>query len=85
MTRRAEELAQRKLIAIGGDPNAIVEQSIERGWKGLFPLDTVKRGAFGRGPQLTEAGLLPEVQAWLDQQTDIGPQGGVIEGECHEV
>ena len=39
MTDRAEQLALSKLAKMDGSPNAIIEQSIERGWKGLFPVD----------------------------------------------
>lgn len=41
LTPRGRELALKtlgKLKAEGGDPLAIIEQSIERGWKGLFPV-----------------------------------------------
>lgn len=41
MTPRAEELALRKLAALrtdGNDPVKVIEQSLEYGWKGLFPL-----------------------------------------------
>ena len=40
-TTRARELSLRKLTQLhdtGHDPRAVIEQSIERGWTGLFPL-----------------------------------------------
>lgn len=42
LTRHAEQLLLGKLVKLGlegYDLNAVVEQSIERGWKGLFPLN----------------------------------------------
>ena len=42
MTDRAAELMRKKLMKIyegeAHPPNAVLEQSIERGWKGVFPL-----------------------------------------------
>jgi hypothetical protein len=48
-TARAQELSLKsleRLHADGNDPTAVIEQSIERGWTGLFPLKTQKQ--FGR-------------------------------------
>lgn len=42
LTSRGAELLVGKLerlIAEGNDPKAVIEQSIERGWKGFFPID----------------------------------------------
>jgi hypothetical protein len=38
MTPHAERLVLGKLEALGGNPEALVEQAIERGWKTVFPL-----------------------------------------------
>lgn len=46
-THRARELSLltlTKLRDAGGDPVAIIEQSIERGWTGLFPLKAPEQG-----------------------------------------
>lgn len=48
-SRRAQELSLRKLEALraeGFQPTAVIEQSIERGWTGLFPL----KGTNGNAP-----------------------------------
>lgn len=37
-------LQAKQLTDIGGDPNAVIEQSIRNGWKGLFPLKTASTG-----------------------------------------
>ena len=47
MSRKAEQLILRKLQAFmdaGQNPEEIINQSIEHGWKGVFPLngDTTK-------------------------------------------
>lgn len=53
MTERAQELAIMKLAKINretGQPkNAIIEQSIERGWKGLFEIKNDGKGKSGWG------------------------------------
>jgi hypothetical protein len=88
MTRRAEELAQAKLQTLGGDPNEIVEQSIERGWKGLFPLDqgrtTGRRGAHIELDPAT--GLSAGAAEWLRRQDDVDTgTNNIIDGSCtHE-
>jgi hypothetical protein len=44
-TSKARELSLKtleRLHAEGNDPTAVIEQSIERGWTGLFPLKTEK-------------------------------------------
>lgn len=38
MTADAVRLQTAFLAEQGGDPNAIIEQSIRNGWQGLFPL-----------------------------------------------
>ena len=50
-TRKAQELSLRtldRLRADGHEPRTVIEQSIERGWSGLFP---VKAGDTRAGPQ----------------------------------
>ncbi len=50
-TARARELSLRKLTRLrdeGHDPRAVIEQSIERGWTGLFPLKEEKPNAAPR-------------------------------------
>jgi len=58
MTARAESLLAKRLqemVAEGQDAAKVVEQSIERGWKGLFPVDGVKSQRGGRRePTLAE-------------------------------
>jgi hypothetical protein len=47
LTAKAEELALRTLAGLrekGHDPRAVIEQSIERGWKGLFPVQEQSNG-----------------------------------------
>jgi hypothetical protein len=42
LTPRAEKLLLTKLTGLcadGSDPNALVDRSIEHGWRGLFPLN----------------------------------------------
>jgi hypothetical protein len=51
MRRQHERLAELK--AMGHDPNAVILQSIERGWSGLFELKR-QTGPLGRAPTLTE-------------------------------
>ncbi|WP_103035289.1 helix-turn-helix domain-containing protein [Castellaniella caeni] len=44
---RAKQLSLRTLSRLhdqGHDPTAVIERSIERGWTGLFPLDSDRRG-----------------------------------------
>lgn len=55
MTDKAEELALRTLEGLmgqGHDPRAVIEQSIERSWKGLFPLKDYQGN--GNGTARTE-------------------------------
>lgn len=55
LTPRAEAILANKLLDLqstGNDATKVVEQSIERGWKGLFPLD--KHRTNGREPTLSE-------------------------------
>lgn len=62
LTRHAEELLIRKLAGFctdGADPNAVVELAIERGWKGLFPVNGSRSDA--------SAGI----RQWLKQSADI--------------
>lgn len=50
LTPHAEQLLLAKLVRLGldgHDPNAVVEQSIERGWKGFFPLNGSGHAADG--------------------------------------
>lgn len=74
MTAKAETLSLKtlgKLREAGADPRAVIEQSIERGWKGLFAVrtDEVKPGkpmpasAGGGGWWLSEAGTMAKGKA----------------------
>ncbi len=48
----------RKLIAAGGDGKLIVEQSIERGWKGLFAIEGNGKDSHGGAWWSTDAGTI---------------------------
>lgn len=53
-TADAKALSLRTLTTLqaeGHDPRAVIEQSIERGWTGLFPLRDDHQGARGRKPE----------------------------------
>jgi hypothetical protein len=62
-TRRARELSLRKLTELwaqGYDPRAVIEQSIERGWTGLFPVheDRARAGPAASKPGKQMQGLM---------------------------
>ena len=60
LTARAEKLLLTKLAGLcadGSDPNALVDRSIEHGWRGLFPLNG-SRGDAADG-----------IRQWLEQST----------------
>lgn len=73
LTQRAEELLIKKLEAIhrdrGHDPTAVLEQSIERGWKGVFELKGDHYGNGNRDNRGSGNGLL---DATLDEMREGG-------------
>lgn len=73
LTQRAEELLIKKLEAIhaehGHDPTAVLEQSIERGWKGVFELKGDHYGNGNRNNHGSGNGLL---DAALDEMGERG-------------
>lgn len=48
MTDRARVLILRELVKIGGDSNAILDQSIRKGWQDVFP---IKDNGAGNGTE----------------------------------
>ena len=62
LTPHAEQLLLAKLVKLGldgNDLNAVVEQSIERGWKGFFPLNGSRADASGG------------IREWLERSNSI--------------
>jgi hypothetical protein len=62
-THKARELSLRKLTelwALGHDPRVVIEQSIERGWTGLFPVheDRARAGPVSAKPGKQMQGLM---------------------------
>lgn len=67
MTPHAEQLLISKLTKLrdaGQDAQAVIEQSIERGWKGLFPVEALKviDGGGNAGWWSSEAGTLAKAK-----------------------
>lgn len=77
-TQRARELSLARLARLhseGHDPRAVIEQSIERGWTGLFPLKEDRTHATTRPSSAFE-----RVQANIDRNRR--ERGEPIEGEA---
>jgi hypothetical protein len=67
MTGRAQEMAVRDLERIGGDPVAIIHQSIAKGWAGLFPV----KQELPNGRRKTQAEL-----AWDEYEASLRDESG---------
>lgn len=78
MTERAQELAideLGKLREQGHDPGKVIDQSIYRGWTGLFPVEDVKPQARQNGQQWPS---LNDEKGWKAKGAELGihPKGG---------
>jgi hypothetical protein len=88
-TRRAQELSLRtlaKLRAEGHDPRAVIEQSIERGWSGLFPatensdrtlsaVERVEAAIKGRRQSESAADRVARINAEAEQRDGVIMEG----------
>lgn len=65
-SKKAQELIVKKLLKMGGDMNAILEQSIMNSWQGIFPL---KSDGGGNG-----TGIRNDARPWLRRPgEDLSP------------
>lgn len=71
MTDRAAKLILAKIAAIGQNPSAVIEQSIERGWAGVFTLDASKGHHHGKSDAIATTRRLMEA-AMAEEKLDAG-------------
>lgn len=75
LTADAVRLQAKFLAEQGGDPNAIIEQSIRNGWAGLFPL---KQAAMAGGKSMHDKRAATAAAMF-------GPLGGAVNDEPNDI
>ena len=78
MTDEARKLVIKECVKIGGDPNALLEQSIMRGWAGIFPIkdDSNGKGTRSGKPQISADGReLKNISAMTPEEQEAHAYG----------